>query len=84
MARQNDSDDRSNIADIDHTPHRNQHLTVFHKHLRTSPAISTSIVRKNSGVSAIVLFAHLQEKNRGTGRSFLCRSLKSHARAIRG
>jgi hypothetical protein len=31
----NDSEDRSNIADIDHTPHRNRHLTVFHKHLRT-------------------------------------------------
>ena len=46
MARQNDSDDRSNIADIDHTPHRNRHLTVFHKRLRTSPAIPTSIVRR--------------------------------------
>jgi hypothetical protein len=64
MARQNDSDDRSNIADIDHTPHRNRHLTVFHKHLRTSPAIPTSIVRRNSGVSVKVLFKHLQLKKK--------------------
>jgi hypothetical protein len=60
MARQNDSDDRCNIADIDHTPHQNRHLTVqvFHKHLRTSPAIPTSIVKRNSCVSVKVLFAH--------------------------
>ncbi len=62
MARQNYSDDQSNIADIDHNPHRNRHLTVFHKHLRTSPAIPTSIVRRNSGVSVKVLFQHLQNK----------------------
>ncbi len=64
MARQNDSDDRSNIEDTDHTPHRNRHLTVFLKHLRTSesPAIPTSIVRRNSGVSVNVLFEHLKRK----------------------
>jgi hypothetical protein len=62
MARQNDSDDRSNIADIDHTPHRNRHLTVFHKHLLTSPAIHFSIVRRNSGVSVKVLFEHFKTK----------------------
>ncbi len=62
MARQNDSDDRSNFADTDHTPHRNRHLTVFLKHLRTSPAIPTSIVRRNSGVSVKVLFEHLKRK----------------------
>ena len=44
MARQNDSDFRSNIADIDHTPHRNRQLTVFHNHLRTSPAIPIGLV----------------------------------------
>jgi hypothetical protein len=70
MTRQNDSDDRSNIADIDHTPHRYRPLTVFHKHLRTSPAIPTSIVRRNSGVSVKVLFELLKRKNGGTGRSF--------------
>jgi hypothetical protein len=62
MARQNDSDDRSNIADIDHPPHRNRHLTAFYKHLRTPPAIPTSIVRRNSGVSVKVLFEHLKRK----------------------
>ncbi len=62
MARQNDSDDRSIIADINHTQHRNRHLTVFHKHLRTSPAIPTSIVRRNSGVSVKVLFEHFKWK----------------------
>ena len=62
MARQKDSHDRSNIADTDHTPHRNRHLTVFLKHLRTSRAIPTSIVRRNSGVSVKVLFDHLKRK----------------------
>jgi hypothetical protein len=84
MARQNDFDGRSNFADTDHTPHRNRHLNVFLKRLRTSPAIPTSIVRRNSGVSVKVLFEHLKRKIGGTGRSFFCRSLKSHARAIRG
>jgi hypothetical protein len=62
MVRQNDSDDRSNIADIDHTPHRNRHFTVFHKHLHTSPAIPTSIVRRNSGVSVKGLIEHFKKK----------------------
>ena len=62
MARQNDSDDRSNFADIDHTPYPNRHLTVFLKHLRTSPAIPTSIVRRNSTVSVKVLFEHFKRK----------------------
>ena len=70
MARQNDSDDQSNIADIDHTPHRNRHLNVFHKHLRTSPAIPTSIVRRNSGVSVKVLFEHLKRKKRRNRTEF--------------
>jgi hypothetical protein len=62
MARQNDSDARSNFADTDHTPHRNRHVTVFLKHLRTSPAIPTSIARRNFGVSVTVLFEHLKRK----------------------
>ena len=64
MARQNDSDARSNFADTDHTSHRNRHVTVFLKHLRTSesPAIPTSIVRRNSSVSVNVLFEHLKRK----------------------
>jgi hypothetical protein len=62
MARQNDSDDQSNIADTNHTPHRNRHLTAFVKHLRTSPAIPTLIVRRNSGVSVKDLFEHLKRK----------------------
>ncbi len=62
MARQNDSDDRSNFADAGHSPHRNRHLTVFLKHLRTSQAIPTSIVRRNSGVSVKVLFERLKRK----------------------
>ncbi len=62
MAKQNDSNDRSNIADIDHTPHWNRHLTVFHKYLRTSPAIPISIVKRDSGVSVKVLFEHLKRK----------------------
>jgi hypothetical protein len=36
--------------------------TVFLKHLRTSPAIPTSIVRRNSGVSVQDLFEHLKRK----------------------
>ena len=63
MAGQYDSDDRSTIADINHTPHRNRHLTVFHKHSRTSPAIPTSIVKRISGVSVKgVSVKHLQKK----------------------
>jgi hypothetical protein len=83
MARQNDSDDRSNIADTDDTPHRNRHLTVFLKHLRTSPAIPTSIVRRNSGVSVIVFFEHTHKKKEEPDGVFFA-GLKRHARAIRG
>ncbi len=48
----------------DHTPHQHLHfkLTVFLKHLRTSPAIPTSIVRRNSGVSVKGLGEHLKRK----------------------
>ncbi len=63
MARQNDFDGRSDFADTDHTPHRNRHLTVFLKHLRTSPAIPTSIVRRNSGVRVKVCLNTYKGKN---------------------
>jgi hypothetical protein len=84
MARQNDSDDRSNFADTDHTQHRNRHIIVFFKHLRTSPAIPTLIVKRNSGVSVKVLFEHLKRKKLEEPDGVFRLSLKSHACAIRG